>query len=72
MDQNNKICECCGFPTLPGDSIFEICPLCGWQDDPVQNEDPDYAGGANDMSLNDYRRKWDAEHKRRKPKQSVA
>jgi hypothetical protein len=61
---HNKDCACCGFPTLPDDSIFEICPLCGWQDDALQNSDPDYSGGANELSLNDYRRKWFESHKR--------
>jgi hypothetical protein len=51
----SKVCACCGFPTLPVDSIFEICPFCGWHDDGVQNDDPDYRGGANKLSLNDYR-----------------
>ena len=26
---------------------------CGWQDDAVQNDNPDYKGGANQMSLNE-------------------
>jgi hypothetical protein len=64
MDQANKVCACCGFPTLPTGSIFEICPLCGWQDDGVQNDDPNYWGGANELSLNDYRNQWLARHKR--------
>jgi hypothetical protein len=50
----DKDCACCGFATLPADSMFEICPLCGWEDDDVQNADPDYAGGANELSLNEY------------------
>lgn len=48
----NKRCACCGQESLPPDSIFEICPVCGWQDDEVQNDEPDFDGGANDMSLN--------------------
>jgi hypothetical protein len=46
-------CPCCGFYTLsekpPG--TYEICGLCGWEDDRVQNEDPFYRGGANDECL---------------------
>lgn len=46
-------CPCCGFYTLseqpPG--TYEICRLCGWEDDRVQNEDPLYRGGANHESL---------------------
>ncbi|MCL1879691.1 MAG: hypothetical protein FWF71_03605 [Actinomycetia bacterium] len=44
--------------------MSEICPLCSWQDDGVQNDDPEYSGGANHLSLNEYRKKWLAEHKR--------
>jgi hypothetical protein len=32
--------------------FFDICKVCGWQDDPTQNDDPDYDGGANYISLN--------------------
>jgi len=53
-----KTCSCCGLPTLPEKSIFEICETCGWQDDGVQNGDPTYSGGANELCLSEYRRKW--------------
>jgi hypothetical protein len=52
MEKSNKNCACCGSVSLPPDTIFEICPICGWQDDGVQNDKPDYVGGANKMSLN--------------------
>ncbi|MEA4964798.1 MAG: CPCC family cysteine-rich protein [Oscillospiraceae bacterium] len=50
---NNKICECCGNAVLSPSSEFEICPICGWEDDDIQNDNPDMSGGANDMSLNE-------------------
>ncbi|MDN4594546.1 CPCC family cysteine-rich protein [Polycladomyces subterraneus] len=46
-------CLCCGFltyPEEPGDT-YNICPVCYWEDDPVQNDDPTFSGGANSMSL---------------------
>lgn len=56
-------CPCCGFLTLdeqpPG--TYEICGICGWEDDLVQFEDPDYRGGANDPSLNEWRQKFETE-----------
>ncbi|WP_211219403.1 CPCC family cysteine-rich protein [Enterococcus pallens] len=39
-------CHCCGYYTLIEDSD-DICPVCWWQDDIVQREDPDYGGGPN-------------------------
>jgi rubredoxin len=46
-------CPCCGYRTLdekpPG--TCGICPICYWEDDPVQYDDPDYEGGANAVSL---------------------
>jgi hypothetical protein len=71
MDENKK-CMCCALPTLPNESIFEICPLCGWQDDGVQNDDPDFDGGANKLSLNKYRQKWIEDHKKSNPCNEVA
>ena len=29
------------------------CSICGWMHDPVQESDPDYHGGANNISLNE-------------------
>ena len=50
-------CPCCGYLTLgeqpPG--TYLICPVCSWEDDVVQFNDPDYQGGANVTSLNEAR-----------------
>jgi len=37
---------------------FEICPVCYWEDDDTQYADPDYAGGANQVSLNQARQNF--------------
>lgn len=57
-----KKCICCGLGYVD-DGGDDICNVCGWQDDDIQNDDPDFAGGANALSLNDYRRAF--EKKRR-------
>lgn len=48
-------CPCCGKKTLEEQDFYNICPVCGWEDDPGQHEHPADAIGANDMSLNQAR-----------------
>jgi hypothetical protein len=47
-------CRCCGYKTLFEEPFgsYEICPVCRWEDDPVQTDDPNFEGGANKESLN--------------------
>ena len=52
-----KTCECCNKGIIEA-GAWEICPLCGWEDDEVQNKRPDYPFGANKLSLNDYRKEY--------------
>ena len=46
-------CPCCGYKTIeeepPG--TYEICNICFWEEDPVQFKEPDYEGGASEVSL---------------------
>ena len=52
-------CPCCGFFTIDREEPeFDICPVCFWEYDPVQNADPEYAGGANDLSLKECRENY--------------
>ena len=53
-------CPCCGEKTLTEQGGYEVCQLCYWEDDPGQHEHPDDDLGANGISLNEYRRKWNA------------
>lgn len=52
-------CPCCGYLTIDDESpppgTYFICPVCGWEDDPVQFADATYRGGANEDSLNEVR-----------------
>lgn len=52
--QENFQCKCCGNTTLSElpYGTFEICKICYWEDDIVQSEDPNFEGGANEISLN--------------------
>lgn len=57
-DYELQPCPVCGARviTVPGE--HEICDTCGWEDDPVQSADPDYAGGANKKSLKEAKIEW--------------
>ena len=48
-------CPSCGFVVFnePAGS-YDICPICGWEDDHVQLGNPILRGGANGGSLLDY------------------
>ena len=52
------LCPCCRSRTIGELGNYEVCDVCGWEDDPVQSTDPDYAGGANTDSLNKARARW--------------
>ncbi|MBS0274629.1 MAG: hypothetical protein JSR55_09555 [Proteobacteria bacterium] len=51
-------CACCGSRTIRNRDAFEICPICGWEDDPTQVRDINLAGGANRESLAQARAAW--------------
>ena len=46
-------CPVCGKHYFNEAGAYEICPVCGWEDDPLQRKEPDFKGGANSMSLNE-------------------
>lgn len=57
----NYKCPCCGYYTLPDryiHGIYYICPVCYWEDDGFQLSEPDFAGGANHVSLNQGRKNF--------------
>lgn len=56
-------CPCCHALTIASKGEYEICKVCGWEDDPVQSADPNYAGGANRLSLNQAKQEWSSTRK---------
>jgi len=48
---NHFPCPCCGHVVFEESLCWEICPICFWEDDPVQVADPWFEGGANKPSL---------------------
>ncbi len=66
MRTKKNPCPCCGRKVIEKPGDFEICPICGWEDDPTQSQDPDFEGGANELSLNQARKKYKAERAAKK------
>jgi hypothetical protein len=48
-------CKCCGIGEIEEYGHFDICDICNWESDSVQENKPDFSGGANVMSLNEAR-----------------
>jgi hypothetical protein len=49
MSNTRHPCACCGSLTISEE--FDICPVCFWECDHIQEQDATYPGGANQESL---------------------
>ena len=54
-ETNKTLCPVCGKSHV---EEYDICEICNWENDPVQSQMPDFAGGANKMSLNQARKAY--------------
>ena len=61
VNENLVPCPCCGIGLVEDGHEFDICEVCGWEDDDYQFNHPDYRGGANSMSLNEARAAFKAQ-----------
>lgn len=59
------MCPVCGKYEFPAHGSYEVCEECGWEDDAIQEEEPN-EGGANPETLAGYRALYEA-GKHRKP-----
>lgn len=52
-------CPCCGYPTISND-IYDICPICGWEDDGQDDDEAEIVrGGPNGgLSLTEARQNF--------------
>lgn len=49
------VCRCFEFEKRLS---FEICEICGWQDDILDENDPDAITGANSVELEEAKRQY--------------
>lgn len=75
-------CPCCGHQTLSeGPGAYEVCPVCGWEDDGPSRDDPTAeVGGPNGISLAEAQRRYvrygafypeDVDHRPARPDEPV-
>ena len=58
-----SICACCEEYTIPFDSEFVVCPICGWIDDHFQNMHTDSTKGKNSICLHEARKIHQTRHR---------
>ena len=51
-------CPVCGEYEFEEFGSYDICPICGWEDDPQEGNVKDCRGGANHMTVEEYRERW--------------
>lgn len=54
----NYPCPCCGFKVFIGRGCYDICPICFWEDELSQEEDPYTCDGVNKVSLYNAQRNY--------------
>lgn len=53
MNGKDTVCPVCGEYSFEFPDDYDICPICGWENDGVQRKQKDYWGGANYLSVNE-------------------
>ena len=64
ISDNLFSCPSCGKDVFTEKGMYEICIICGWEDDPIQSKRSDYVGGANKLSLNQYKEVYKKYHEK--------
>ena len=51
-------CPVCGEYEFETEDNYEICEICGWENEKFQTDHPDEAECANDICLNEAKKRW--------------
>jgi hypothetical protein len=49
------LCPVCELYNFSSQGTYDICPICDWENDEVQMDNHDYGGGANELSVNEFK-----------------
>lgn len=62
MSENAKyLCPVCGEKCMSEESgSFDICPICGWEEDGYQKRHPDKTGANGKWTLNAAKEAWES------------
>lgn len=60
MADTKHKCPVCGKFEFSDKDSYEVCEVCGWGDDDLQECKPDFKGGFNHMSLNEAKEAYKA------------
>ena len=58
-------CPVCGQYEFAQQDDYDVCEVCSWENDGLQEKQPDYEGGANNISLNIAKKIWKQTHNKR-------
>lgn len=58
MIKKKHLCPVCGQYEFDEEGSFDICEVCVWEDDALQESEPDEENCANRMSLNQAKKAW--------------
>jgi len=60
MVETNFRCQCCGARTLSTPDAMELCPVCWWEDDGQDSDDPAaiHSTVNGDLSLHEARQNY--------------
>ncbi|WP_185146876.1 CPCC family cysteine-rich protein [Chryseobacterium echinoideorum] len=61
VGKNEKLyrCSCCGYLTLDSTGEYDICRLCGWEDDGTKATEVNRFSQVNGSALNNYRNEFE-------------
>ena len=59
MSKKKYPCPICGTECLSEESgSFDVCPVCGWEEDGYQKRHPDDTGPNDHWTLNEAKKAW--------------